>query len=246
MSFNGAGTTARAAQIGSVIFVHDLSVYNCIIDIAKNITMETSINPTGIAAIRMASDWPIDFSGTGVSSATQNQRTLKYNSTTHCFEYQALGTVFLSVHDTNGVGINGSAMPGFALDVLGTSTVGISTANGNFTTGVRVDDDQRLSLSAGDGSYFMHTLIGSHRLIYMVGGNEAFTITDTLDTITGPQVAQLPSSTQAGLYIPFVTGAPTGVPDNAALGISIKFDTTNHKLWAYSNTTNSWVGVVLS
>lgn len=66
------------------------------------------------------------------------------------------------------------------------------------------------------------------------------------DIIASKGSAGATGDTSGHLYIPFVAGAPTGAPANATHGIAIRYDTTNHKLWAYDNGTSTWKGIVLT
>lgn len=47
-------------------------------------------------------------------------------------------------------------------------------------------------------------------------------------------------------YLPTMAGAPTGIPVKQAGYVATVYDTTNHKLWVYDTTTNTWRGVVLT
>ena len=47
-------------------------------------------------------------------------------------------------------------------------------------------------------------------------------------------------------FLPTVAGAPTGVPIAQTGYVATVYDTTNHKLWVYDTTTNTWRGVVLT
>lgn len=62
----------------------------------------------------------------------------------------------------------------------------------------------------------------------------------------GPSVALAITATTGFLQIPFVAGAPTGIPTSASKGVALVYDTTNHKLWAYDNSTSTWKGVALT
>lgn len=170
----------KTAKVGTGIYFFNLPVYNALIDGCNNVTVATYsdgtlINPN-YAALRIQADWPIDFSG--LSSPTgQNVRTLKYNSSTNCFEYQALGTVRFSVSDGPGsVGIGGgAAASGYQLDVHGTNTIGISTALGSFTTGIRVGTDQRIGLDSTDAHYLQFRS-ATQRLYFVVGGVDKWSV----------------------------------------------------------------------
>jgi hypothetical protein len=48
------------------------------------------------------------------------------------------------------------------------------------------------------------------------------------------------------VYLPTCAGAPTGVPVAKAGFVASVYDTTNHKLWVYDTSTNTWRGVVLT
>jgi hypothetical protein len=47
-------------------------------------------------------------------------------------------------------------------------------------------------------------------------------------------------------FLPTMAGAPTGVPAAQPGFVATVYDTTNHKLWVYDTTTNTWRGVVLT
>ncbi len=64
--------------------------------------------------------------------------------------------------------------------------------------------------------------------------------------IVGAGVAGGAADTGGHLLIPFLAGAPTGVPNGAAKGIALRYDTTNHKLWAYDNVAAAWRGIALT
>lgn len=66
------------------------------------------------------------------------------------------------------------------------------------------------------------------------------------DTVFGTQAAAPVAATAGHVLIPFCAGQPTGVPTNAAKGIAVQYDTTNHKLWCYDNGTNTWRGTVMT
>lgn len=62
------------------------------------------------------------------------------------------------------------------------------------------------------------------------------------DTVVGRGSAGATTDILGHLLIPFVAGAPTGVPTNATHGAALRYDITNHKLWAYDTGTSTWRG----
>ena len=66
------------------------------------------------------------------------------------------------------------------------------------------------------------------------------------DTIIGAGSAISTSATTKFLAIPFCAGAPTAAPANAAQGIALVYDTSNHKIWAYDNSISTWKGIALT
>lgn len=67
-----------------------------------------------------------------------------------------------------------------------------------------------------------------------------------VDTVVGKGSAGATNDVLGHLLIPFVAGAPVSAPTNATQGIALRYDTTNHKLWAYDAPASAWRGVVLT
>jgi hypothetical protein len=158
-------------QVGSFIYTSH-AYYDAILEFSGATLVDGGVND---AAIRLAVNMPIDFSG-AQSTGTQNNRTLRYNSTSGCFEYQTFGNVRLSILDGPGsVGIGGTPTTGYQFEVFGSNTVGISTAAGTFTTALRVASDQRIGLTATDAAYLQYRSATS-RLYYVVGGVDMWSV----------------------------------------------------------------------
>jgi hypothetical protein len=200
IQIRGSGQNAgvKSGQLGTGLYFTDVSIYNAFIDMTHNVSMSRDVttgvllNPN-VAAIRIAPDWPIDFSGQA-SPTLQNQRTLKYNSTTNCLEYQTLGSLMLAIADhgspvtTGLIAIGGTPSPGFQFSVLGTNIVGLATSGGAFATGLRLGtqgasavlpavaaDGQKLSFDASDGHYLQYRS-STQRLYYVVGGTDRWSV----------------------------------------------------------------------
>lgn len=138
-------------------------------------TLDTTTNPNA-AGIRLAANMPIDFSGNG-TSASQNQHTVAYNSTTGNFEYRAPSAVF-SIASTGHTGIGVAPQAGIDLNIGGSTTVGVTTAGGSFTTSYRMSAGQLLSFSASD-LYTMTYNATDNALEYDVSGSPVFRIGNT-------------------------------------------------------------------
>lgn len=75
---------------------------------------------------------------------------------------------------------------------------------------------------------------GSYRALNMWNNNTlALTMTTSADIVIGSGSAQSTSTTGGFLIIPSCAGAPTGTPTNAASGIPMIYDTTDHRLYIY-------------
>lgn len=64
------------------------------------------------------------------------------------------------------------------------------------------------------------------------------------DTVSGPGISLAQNSTSGFLYIPTISGQPTGTPLNSTKGTPLAFDPANNKVWFYNGT--SWKGTVIS
>jgi hypothetical protein len=165
-------------------------------------TLDTATNPT-TAAIRLAANMPIDFSGNG-TLAGQNVRTLRYNSTTGALEYKGssfagwavadVGSVTLRTSSagwsTGNVGRNlllGNAAalsnPSIAIEAAGGgSIIGIVNSGGTLTlAGMPAYNDtttapvKYLDLSAAGGTAYMHWTLNQG---VAIGPNIAASATD--------------------------------------------------------------------
>lgn len=120
-----------AAQVGAV-YTASCAVYSAIADFSfATLVSQYSSKP---AAIRLASNMPIDFSANG-TLAGQNVRTLLYNSTSGNLEYQKSGSVVAAITDLGGLIIGGTSTEG--IDVVNAGGIGINFTDGTPGVGIR-------------------------------------------------------------------------------------------------------------
>jgi hypothetical protein len=187
-----------------------------------------------------------------------------------------LGSQFIGQHDRNGNylvyatfnGISGAGLQfpqGFSTNTL---TVGNDTLSGTVleidgvaghsrqlllesASSIRwnVNADGSAETGSNSGSSFRidayddtGALLWNAMLVDRVDGHPRFAQGITI----GPSSALATAATTGFLQIPFVAGAPTGVPNFANRGAAMVYDTTNHKLWAYDNPAGAWKGVVFT
>lgn len=147
------------------------------------------------------------------------------------------------------------------VDIYGNVTVGFNTAgapaltlNGTaaagklvyFETAGTVDWIVGEDTTTGDFSvhrYSGGTPQGTPFVIRTASGQVEIGSRPT-DVLIGKQSAGSTADTTGHLFVPFSAGTPSAVPTNAAKGVALRYDTTGHKLWAYDNSSNAWVGVV--
>jgi len=94
------GITASPGHSHGAGLLAEGTYYDAVIEMS-GATYDNVTNPN-TAAIRIGSDAPIDFSGSQ-TQAGQNNRTLKYNSTSNALEYAYHGTPRLSLNDSGSV-----------------------------------------------------------------------------------------------------------------------------------------------
>jgi hypothetical protein len=95
-----AGTNA---SFGSALILH-APIYDAAIELSTG-SLDTVTNPNA-AAIRLAADMPIDWSG-NVTLAGQNKHITTYNSTAAAWQYVANGTTLISAADSGVVALGG-------------------------------------------------------------------------------------------------------------------------------------------
>lgn len=154
---------SRAIDIGSVDATAQLGAgmltnayfYDAILELSGAHLVDGGIKD---AAIRLAADHPIDFSG-NLTDAGQNLHTLRFSSSEQRLVYRAAGNERFSVADSGTVSIGGPPDFGYQLEIKGTNTVGIYTGGGTFTTGLRLGTGQHLGFRDDDASlvYFNST-----------------------------------------------------------------------------------------
>jgi hypothetical protein len=177
----------RMPNVSTALVFGNMNIYNAVIDMSgPNLNVAAGINPNGdtaIAAIRLKPDWPIDFSGGNFNN--QNQRTLKYNSTTNAFEYTLNGVAVFSIDDAIGGAVlitkvvavgGGPPVASVQVDVAGSNAVGIRTSGGTFTgAAIRLGADQLLSFESGDAHYLQYRA-ATGRLYYVAGGVDMWSV----------------------------------------------------------------------
>jgi hypothetical protein len=98
--------------IGAALNIRDVSIYDAGIEMS-GATLDTVTNPNA-AAIRIAANMPIDFSG-NATAAGQNQHILKYDSATSRLKYYVGGVAMWSIDAAGNVRaagtITGSVTP---------------------------------------------------------------------------------------------------------------------------------------
>ena len=180
----------RMPNVATGLIFGNMYIYDAIIDMSgSNLHVAAGVNPNGdsaVAAIRLSADWPIDFSGGAFN--TQNQRTLKYNSTSNAFEYTLLGNTVFSIHDGDNGAVQvyqqlsigaGPLSASTQLDLNGSSAVGIRTSTGTFSScAIRLGSDQKFSFTDTDTGYFQFRNATS-RLYFVMNGVDQWSVDST-------------------------------------------------------------------
>ena len=107
----GGGT---GVQIGAPVLIDRVAIYDAGIEMSSSTLVDGGVLD---AAIRIAANMPIDWSGDG-TAANQNVRTTRYNSTSTALEYKKSGTVWWAIKD-NGDAITGKQAAGATTDTGG-------------------------------------------------------------------------------------------------------------------------------
>lgn len=178
------------------------------------------IDVTGVSTIRNAVT--ITAGGLTVTGASTFNNTITVNQTGTCTFGTASGVANIALNggagSTRQIVIGGGGTTQWA---VGANLVADYTLN-RYVSGTATDNPIKVLNSTGQVE------LG---------------ITAGADTIVGKQSAGAAADTGGFLLIPFLAGAPTGVPTNSAKGAAMRYDTTNHKLWVYDA---GWKGVVLA
>lgn len=77
---------------------------------------------------------------------------------------------------------------------------------------------------------------------FLMGGTRAMQISTGRNVVIGPGSALSTTATDGFLYIPNMSGTPTGVPTTFTGGSAVVYDTSANKLWIYNG---SWRSVTL-
>lgn len=111
---------------------------------------------------------------------------------------------------------------------------------------------ERLRIQASGGMSLGTTTDPGANVFNAVGGimaNSLLAIGSAAELFVGGNAAAALATNATGpfVYISTMAGAPSGVPAGAANGrTACVFDTTNIKLWCYSNTAGAWKFVTMS
>ena len=106
ISFGTDSAGPSNVQYGAGIYADGAYFYDAICDFATGHLVDGGVKD---AAIRLASNMPIDFSGDG-TDAGQNVRTLRYKSASGALEYQISGSAVFAVADNANLIV--TALPG--------------------------------------------------------------------------------------------------------------------------------------
>ncbi len=160
----------------------------------------------------------------------------------------------------NGLICNSIATTGACLAPQSGATMNAmmdATAAGTFTSGsaIILGNQQRIKFfgtttnvayiytDSGNNMRFVPPTSGGFFIRNNTDGLNLVQVLSSGNVIIGNGAANATTATNLMLMIPFVAGTPTGVPQNAASGISLEYDTTGKKIWVYDNVSATWKSV---
>lgn len=137
----------------------------------------------------------------------------------------------LRVNSAGNVGI-GTNNPGYQLEVVGSSATAkfgklIVADDAPFLTGANLNSG---AASLGIGS------TGATNIVMFTNSVERFRVSSVGNVVAGGSVALATNATNGFLYVPTCAGTPTGTPTTITGMAPIVVDTTNNKLYFYSNS----------